>query len=402
MPVFTYKGYTADGRAETGTLDTPSEGAAYETLRAMGLAVVDLRDAALTPPVPWYSREVRFGTGTLPLAEQAALAEQLAVLFRVRLPLLEILDILQKGADRRDSRARLSRIRWLVSEGTAFPEAFAQAGPRVSPVFLTLLAMGHRSDAMPALMEDLAGYLREQQQVKGRILGALLYPAVLLAATFGLLLIVTLSLAPALAPIFEGQDRPMPGGLAAFLAIGAFLKAQGAVLGVGLALAAVAVALLLRRAGRRIALRLPLIGTILRETALLRLNRALVLLLQAGRPLNDALQTCAALAPRDPFAPVLREAAAALEKGGRAHAALALSGDLPPLFLDLFRIGEETNSLSQVLPAVSRALADRTARRIERALAALTPALTLIIGGVIGLLITTIMGAVFSVNDLAL
>ena len=402
MPVFTYKGYTAEGRLETGTLDTGGEAAAYETLRAMGLAVVELHDAALAAPVPWYRREVRLGSGALPLEEQAALAEQLAVLFRLRLPLLEILSILQKGADRRDARARLGRVQWLVSEGTPFSEAFAQAGPRVSPVFLALLAMGQKSDAMPALMTDLAGYLREQQQVKGRILGALLYPAVLLAATVGLLLIVTLSLAPALAPIFDGQDRPMPGGLAAFLALGGFLKAQGAVLAAAAVPAGLAAALLLRRAGDRIALRLPVVGTILRETALLRLNRALVLLLQAGRPLNDALATCAALAPRDPFAPALRDAAAALEKGGRAHAALALAGDLPPLFIDLFRIGEETNSLTQVLPAVSRALADRTARRIERALAALTPALTLIIGGVIGLLITTIMGAVFSVNDLAL
>ncbi|MBU2359744.1 MAG: type II secretion system F family protein [Alphaproteobacteria bacterium] len=401
MPVFTYKGYTAEGRIENGQLDTLSEAAAYDTLRAMGLAVVDLRDGAQSRPEPWYRREVRLTSGTLPLAEQAALAEQMAVLFRVRLPLLDILGILHDGADHRDTRARFARIRWLVSEGVTFPDAFAQAGPRVSPVFLTLLQMGHRSDAMPALMEDLADYLREQEKLQGKILGALLYPAVLIVATFGLLLIVTLSLAPALAPIFAGQDRPMPGGLAAFLTIGTVLKAHGAALGIGAVLAGLALYLLLRRVGSRLALRLPLIGPIMRDTALLRLNRALVLLLRAGWPLNDALQTCATLAPRDPFAPALRAASEALEKGGRAHGALALAGDMPSLFLDLFRIGEETNTLPEVLAAVSRSLADRTARRTQRLLAALTPALTLIIGGVIGLLITTIMGAVFSVNDLA-
>jgi type II secretory pathway component PulF len=401
MPVFSYKGYTAEGRVENGQLDTLSEAAAYDTLRAMGLSVVDLRDSALSPPAPWYRREISLTSGVLPLAEQAALAEQLTVLFRVRLPLLEILGILQNSADRRDARARFARIQWLVSEGVAFPDAFAQAGPRVSPVFLTLLQMGHRSDAMPALMEDLADYLREQEKLQGKVVGALLYPAVLLVATFGLMLIVTLSLAPALAPIFAGQDRPMPGGLAAFLAVGEVLKTHGAALAVAAVLACVAGYLLLRKYWSRIALRLPLIGPILRDNALLRLNRALVMLLRAGWALNDALKTCAALAPGDPFAPTLRAAAESLEKGGRAHAALALAGGIPPLFLDLFRIGEETNALAEVLQAVSRSLADRIERRTQRLLAALTPALTLIIGGVIGLLITTIMGAVFSVNDLA-
>lgn len=401
MPVFSYKGYTAEGRVESGQLDTLSEAAAYDTLRAMGLSVVDLRDSALSPPVPWYRREISLTSGTLPLADQAALAEQLAVLFRVRLPLTQILSILQNSAERRDMRDRLARIRWLVSEGTSFPDAFAQAGPRVSPMFLTLLQMGHRSDAMPVLMADLADYLREQQRLKGKVVGALLYPAVLLAATFGLLLIVTLSLAPALAPIFAGQDRPMPGGLAAFLAIGAVLKTHGVALALAVVLAGLAAVLLLRRFWSRIALRLPLIGPILRDNALLRLNRALVLLLRAGWPLNDALQTCTTLAPQDPFAPALRAASDALEKGGRAHDALALAGGMPPLFLDLFRIGEETNTLEEVLQAVSRALSDRTERRTQRLLAALTPTLTLLIGGVIGLLITTIMGAVFSVNDLA-
>jgi general secretion pathway protein F len=401
MPVFIYKGYTTEGRVEKGQLDTLSEAAAYDTLRAMGLSVVDLRDSALSPPVPWYRREISLTSGAMPLAEQAALAEQLAVLFRVHLPLIEILSILQNSADRSDDRVRFGRIQWLVSEGITFPDAFAQAGPRVSPVFLTLLQMGHRSDAMPALMEDLAEYLREQEKLQGKVVGALLYPAVLLVATFGLLLIVTLSLAPALAPIFAGQDRPMPGGLSAFLTVGEVLKAHGTALTVAAGLAFLAVYLLLRNTWESLAQRLPLIGPILRDNALLRLNRALVLLLRAGWALNDALKTCAALAPGDTFAPAVRAASEALEKGGRAHAAFALAGGVPQLFLDLFRIGEETNTLAETLEAVSRSLADRTERRTQRLLAALTPALTLIIGGVIGLLITTIMGAVFSVNDLA-
>ena len=91
IPTYAYKAYNDRGAVETGQLDSPSEQAAFETLRALGLTVVDLQLGAAIPALPWWKRDITLGSGELSLGDQAALAEQMATMFRVRLPVLDML-----------------------------------------------------------------------------------------------------------------------------------------------------------------------------------------------------------------------------------------------------------------------------------------------------------------------
>jgi len=401
VPVFAYKGYTSAGQSERGRLEGTSEGAAYETLRAMGLSVVELREAGAGASVPWYRREVGFGAGQIPLEAQAALAEQMAVLFRVRLPILEILRVLGAGTQRRDVRGRLERVARLVAEGLPFAEAFAQAGPRVAPVFTTLLRMGESSNEMPDLLQDLAKHLRSQQRLRAQIAAALIYPAVLVTVGIGVLVLVSLTFAPALEPLFQSRGLAPPTGLAVFLSLRDLVANWGVWLGLAVVAVPGLVALALRLARVRVVTRLPVIGRLAQDTALLRMTRGLELLLRSGMSLPDALDLLGTLQPGAAHAAAMRAAAESLRSGGRAHEAFAQAPRLPLLFLELFRIGEETNTLGAVLGTLSEALAAQIESRIGRLLRALTPALTLIVGALVGLLVHAVMEAVFSVSDLA-
>jgi len=127
----------------------------------------------------------------------------------------------------------------------------------------------------------------------------------------------------------------------------------------------------------------------------------LPLMLRAGRPLAEALRGMADADPAGPFTPDLRAATAALERGERAHAALAKGGRLPPMVRELFRVGEEANALIPVLEALSQTVQGQLDQSTQRLLRLLTPILTLVIGGAVGALVYSIMGAVLSINDLA-
>ncbi|WP_432254510.1 type II secretion system F family protein [Limimaricola sp. AA108-03] len=401
MPMFSYVAYSDNGQREAGEIDSASEGGAYETLLAMGLSVVELRDAGSPSRTSWLRREIALPRRPLPLGEQALLAEQLALLFSVRLPIPSLLRVLGHGSMRHSTRTRLQRVIWLVSEGLPFAQAFQQVGPPVSPVFRELLGLGEASNAMPELLRDLAELLRRQQKLRAHITSALLYPILLLVSGLALLLLVTMSLAPALAPLFDGEARPMPASLSLLLGLREFLLQWWPALllagGAGcVALLAVAV----RPTAGRLALRLPLIAPVLRDAALLRLTRGLRLLLRAGLTLPEALEAVAK--ESDILARPVREAAAALRRGGRAHGAFAEhETGLPTLFVELFRIGEETNRLEEVLETLCSVLATQLERRVQGLLQALTPALTLLVGGSIGGLVFTIMDAVMSINELA-
>ena len=400
MPTFSYRAYGTRGTVETGSLDSPSEAAAYQTLKALGLTVVELREGAAVAALPWWKRDIPLGDGRLPLADQAALAEQMATMLRVRLPALEMLRILAQGAARADTRERLERTARLVAEGMPLAQAFAQAGPRVAPVFLSLLRAGALSDALPEQLTDLARLLRLQEQLRGQVATALLYPAILVVAAVAVVLIVALTLAPALAPLFQGEGREMPGSLAFFVGLGAVVRGWWWLILAGVAALVVGVMAQRARWGR-LALRLPLFGPLMRDAALLALVRSLALMLRAGRPLAEALRGMEEADPAGPFAPDLRAAVAALEGGGRAHVALAEGGRLPPLVRELFRVGEEANALVPVLEAVAQSVQGQMDQSAQRLLRLLTPILTLVIGGAVGALVYSIMGAVLSINDLA-
>ncbi len=401
MPTYTYRAYGVRGTVETGTLDSPSESAAVETLRALGLTVVELTEGAVAASLPWWKRDISLSGGALALAEQATLAEQMATMLRVRLPAMEMLRILAQGAERADTRVRLERTARLVAEGVPLAQAFEQGGPRVAPVFLSLLRAGGQSDAMSEQLTDLARLLRLQDQLRGQVATALLYPAILIVAAVAVLLIVALTLAPALAPLFQGDGREMPASLAFFSALGDLIRGWWPVLLLGLC-AVVAVVIWGLRAGwGRVAFRLPLFGPLMRDAALLALVRSLALMLKAGRPLAEAFRGMAEADPGGPFAPDLRAATAALERGERAHVALAKGGRLPPMMRELFRVGEEANALVPVLEALSQTVQGQLDQSTQRLLRLLTPILTLVIGGVVGGLVYSIMGAVLSINDLA-
>lgn len=386
---------------ETGQLDSPSEVAAIDTLRALGLTVVELTEGSVAQALPWWRRDISLSGGALALAEQAALAEQMATMLRVRLPALEMLRILAQGAGRADTRDRLERTARLVAEGVPLAQAFEQAGPKVAPIFLSLLRAGGQSDAMPEQLTDLARLLRLQDQLRGQVATALLYPAILIVAAVAVMLIVALTLAPALTPLFQGDGQEMPASLAFFAALGDLIRGGWPLLTMALIVLIAVVVLGLRAGWGRVMFRLPLFGPLMRDAALLALVRSLALMLRAGRPLAEALRGMADADPAGPFTPDLRAATAALERGERAHAALAKGGRLPPMVRELFRVGEEANALIPVLEALSQTVQGQLDQSTQRLLRLLTPILTLVIGGAVGALVYSIMGAVLSINDLA-
>lgn len=402
IPIFSYRAYGDAGRIEAGQLDSPTETAAYDTLRALGLTVVDLRegDAALGAE-PWWKRDLVFGSGALPLADQAALAEQMATMLRVHLPVLEALNILAQGAERSDVRRRLERVARLVAGGMPLAEAFAHSGPRVAPVFLSLLRSGEQSDALPDQLTDLARLLRLKDQLRGQVTTALLYPSILIAAAVAVILIVSLTLAPALAPLFEGESRQMPGSLSFFLALGTVVSTWWPVILLGFLGLGAGFFWVSRSGWGRVAYRLPLFGPLLLNSDLLTLVRSLALLLKSGWPLAEAMRGLVKSDAGGPFLPDLKAAISALERGERAHPALAKGGRLPAMSRELFRIGEETNTLVPVLEALSQTLQGQLEQSTQRFLRLLTPILTLVIGGAVGALVYSIMGAVLSINDLA-
>jgi general secretion pathway protein F len=280
-----------------------------------------------------------------------------------------------------------------------------KASGALSPLFAILCQVGQRTGKPVIQMPYLAASLRRQEKITSQIAGALVYPAILLAGAFGILILMSLFLAPRLETIFTSIDRPVPASIAVFVTLGRFLSSWGLVVAAGL------LALLwwstraFRKPGRSLRAlrdRLPLIGPVLREAALVRLLRSVQLMLEAGMPLAASFRETARCLADEPQSAVFLNAAAALEEGRRASTVMSSDQDLPAILRELFAIGEEANTLPRILNSVALSLEDRVERRIQRLMLLLTPVLTLLVGAIIAVIVSSVMGAVLSVNDLAL
>ncbi|MFO1173647.1 MAG: type II secretion system F family protein [Paracoccaceae bacterium] len=408
MPIYRYEGIDSHGQVGRGTVTADTEALALENVQALGLLAtrIDVETGGAGRR-SWYLMEIGGANGRLlSLAEQASLATQLAVLFRAKLPLTAITDILAQSAESRRLQMLFARIGVKVADGAGLGAAFEAAGAVASPMFLSMLHLASTAADPDAGLAATAELLRKQSSARQNIIGALIYPGILIAAAFGVVGLISLFLAPNLVSMYEAMARPVPFSIALFVRAGAVAEAYGfyvifALLGLGL----VAAASWNRRQAihlrRRVAEGLPVVGPILRLSDLCQLTQCTGLLTRTGLPLAAALRTAATGAASARLRQAFTDAAAALEQGGRAAAVFGQVVGLPSVFPILFRVGEEANRLDEILPALAGDLEDRLARAIERMIRLLTPVLTLVIGGGIALLAYTVMGAIVSVNDLA-
>jgi general secretion pathway protein F len=219
--------------------------------------------------------------------------------------------------------------------------------------------------------------------------------------------VVVSVLVPAVVPLFKDAGTEPPAALRMLSDIHGFVAGNWpAVLG-GIGLAAISVyALSKNEAVRlwldRLILRLPLLGrlTANRETA--RFARTLATMTRNGVPMLDGVRISGSVLSNRAFAAAVGKAGDALKEGGTLSQPLDASGLFSELSLRLIGVGEQTGQLEQMLMRVASIYEATVQRQMARFVTLLTPTLTLLIGGLVGSLIISVMGAILSVNDLAL
>ena len=397
MPRFRYAAFATDGTPEKGVLDSVSEAEALTRLAALGLTVTELSPDAI-------GRSAKRGR-SVPLAAQADLAEQLSVLFAARLSSPKVVEIVASSNRTPGIRRHFLRVGQLMADGAGFADAMEQASDQLSPLFAIMARIGQQTARSGQQMPQLATALRRQHKMLGQLRGAMVYPLILLVGGLGIILVMSLFLAPRLAVIFTSVNQPLPPAIAGFVALGEAVLIWGlpAAIAFGAGLGWVVRAFRRPGSGLRRAFHvLPGLGPVLRDASLARIVRAVQLMIEAGMPLSAALSAAADAFSTDPEAAPFARAAIALEGGQRASSVLSHDPTLPAMLREMIRVGEETNTLPQVLAVAASALEDEVERRLQRLMTLATPLLTLLIGGVIALIVGSVMSAILSVNDLAL
>jgi general secretion pathway protein F len=397
MPVFAYRALTATGEARAGVIDAETARTAWQDLRARGVFPTDLRVDAAAPP----------RGGRRPgAAAVAAAVRQLATLVAAGVPVAEALAATAADAGHPALTRALVVARARLREGEPLADALG-ASPRVfGPLVRDLVRAGEASGALGPVLLRLAADAERSAALHARLRAALTYPAVMIAATSGVLVFLLAWVVPEVSRLFAETGQPLPLATRLLVAAAGVARATWWAWLLGAAGALWALRRWADTAGGReridaLLLRLPLVGSFLRKVATTRVARTLATLLAGGVPLERALGIAGAVTGNRRLAAAVAEARDAVCAGAALAPALAATAAFPPLLVQLAATGERGGSLAETL---ERAAVAHDAE-VETAVATVTglvePLLVLAMGAVVLALVWAILLPLFQLDPLA-
>ena len=405
MPRFSYSAYDGSGRLRLGEVEAPALAAVLDRLRDQGLFPFETGEVSQTATTPWWRRELSFAK---PISRNGLqqVTRELATLLSADLPLDEALRLVVMQSPSGRMRTVMNNVLARVLDGDSLSAAMQTQGTEFPDYYVGILAAGEASGTLAAVFEDMAKYLDKAAEVRARITSALIYPMVLVVAALAAIALVLMVLVPALIPVFADAGTEPPLTLQLMLQLHDLILGYWPVILGGFAVILVTGRLALADPGVKIArdrllLRIPLIGTMITGTELARFARVLATLQRNGVPLLSALAIGQSLTRNTSLRKALAGVATKVKEGGGLSRPLAEARLIPPLFVRLVTVGEETGQLDRMLTHIAGIYEVQIQRRIDTLMALLTPALTLIIGLGVGGLILSVMNAILSVNDMA-
>lgn len=397
VATFDYQALDIRGRSRTGTVAAGSEGEARKRLVGRRLVPVRLAPSAM----PAGGRRGRFTARDL-----ALVTRQLATLAAVA-PMEEALRTIGTQAERPGARRVLLATHASVVEGFRLSEAMARQGKAFPPLYRAMVAAGEGTGALPEILERLADLLERQQQVRGKLLAALVYPAALAATALGVVVALMTFVVPRVVEQFDSMGRELPWLTRAVIAVSEAMTGWGLALLVVLALAAVAAAAVLRRPGPRLRLdaallRAPFLGRLLRDLHAARLARTLAIMLTSGLPVMEGLRITARTVGNRVLHGATEGMADAIREGASLSTAMRRAGVFPPTLLYMASSGEDSGRLAPMLERAADYLEREFATFTSAAMNLLEPAIIVAMGAMVALIVLSILLPILQFNSLVL
>jgi general secretion pathway protein F len=400
MPAYRFEALDADGKSSSGLLEADNAKAARQQLRARALvplAVQPVTAAVTDGTAPRFTRRV-FSTTT-----RAVWTRQLAGLVSSGLPLERALTALADESDNDRQRELVAHLKSEVNAGSSFARALATAPREFDEVFRAVVAAGEQSGALGPVLDRLADDLEQRQALRAKLMGAMLYPAIVMGVAVVIVIALMTWVVPQVASAFTSSKRALPWLTVAMLAASSFLRQWGWVLALLAAAGVSSFGFARRNEGFRARsdaalLNLPLVGRLARSYNAARFGSTLALLAGAGVPILKALQAAAETLGNRAMRADALDALVQVREGAPLASALAAKKRFPGLLAMFARLGEQTGQLPQMLQRAASQMSSEVQRRAMGVAAILEPLLIVGMGLVVVLIMLSVLLPIIQLN----
>lgn len=407
MPVYEYSALDVSGRKLNGIIDASSMSAAREKLRESNTFPVAIKETAATnKEAAGAGKSLRQLFQKIRIREVSSITRQLATLLGAGLPLVPSLNAIVAQTKHPELKTTLTQIREQVNEGnslakslSAFPEVFP-------PFYVNMVKAGEASGALDVILERLAVFYENQQNIRTKIRSALAYPILMFLIGGAVLLFLVGFVVPNITKIFQEMNQKLPWITVFLIYVSDFLKSWW-----WFVLLIIAVAVLSIRhiknntaSGRyawdRLKLGAPLAGAVNQKIAVARFSRTLGTLLQSDVPLLTSLEIVRSIVNNQPIAEAIKKASKAVEEGQSLSSALAGNGLFPPTVIEMISVGEQSDTLEIMLFRIADAYEKDVEASILVMTSLLEPVMIVSMGLAVGFIVVSVLLPIFEMNQL--
>ncbi len=389
MPKFRYIALNADGRQVSGQLEAEGEAAAVRMLSERQLFPVNIAsaDASRSKRRRVSSRDIGMMYG------------QLADLIGSGVPMLRALDSLIRSTVHSQLKAILKEVRTAVADGQTLTDALRKFPEVFPPLHTSMVQAGERASFLEDVLRSLSEFLERLDELRAKVLGAMIYPALLSALGATVMAGALIFFVPKFEPLLAGAQKPLPTVL--LFGASTILRSYWYIVALVLAgLVGALISAMSKESSRRTLEiwqhRVPVVGTALKMLAITRFCRILGTMLANGVPMLGALKIAKDATGSRLLGEKIAIAAESIRDGKSLSGPLSQGGLFPDQIMAMITVAEESNKLDKVLLQIANTVERRTNQQVDQSVRLIEPVILCLVAAGIGFLALGLLLPIFT------
>jgi len=380
MPTFAYTARAAGGELKSATIDAASKDDVIAQLRRQRLTLVKIEDE---------SKKKSKRLGRIKTRDIVIFTRQFSTMINSGLPLVQALDILSKQTDNKALASVTREVVFDVESGHTLADALRKHPKAFSELYVNMVAAGEAGGILDTILMRLATFMEKNDALIRKVKGAMIYPGVIMSVAFIAVTTLLLFVIPVFQKMFGSVGLALPMPTRIVIGASNLLKSYWWLMGgVG-----AGVVMFLARYYRtpdgklridRMLLRVPILGDVLRKSAVSRFTRTLGTLISSGVSILDGLEITAKTAGNRVIQDAIMASRASIAGGDTIAQPLAKSKVFPPMVISMISVGEQTGGLDEMLSKIADFYDEEVDAAVTGLLAALEPLMIVFLGVVVG------------------
>jgi type IV pilus assembly protein PilC len=379
MATFTYTARSFSGDLKTATLEAASRDDVIAQLRRQRLSVVKIDEAV----------QKKARGGHIKMRDIVIFTRQFSTMINAGLPLVQALTILAEQSQNKTLADITRNVVFDVESGNTVADAMSKHPKAFSPLYVNMVAAGEAGGILDTILMRLATFMEKNDALVRKVKGAMIYPSVIMSVAGIAVTVLLIFVIPVFENLFSSAGLALPLPTRIVMGMSRFLKGYwymviGAVLGIGFLYKRYTSKPDGRLRVDRILLHIPVLGDVLRKSAVSRFTRTLGTLVSSGVSILDGLEITAKTAGNRVVQDAIMESRASIAGGDTIAQPLKKSGVFPPMVISMISVGEQTGGLDEMLTKIADFYDDEVDAAVGNLLSLLEPLMIVFLGVVVG------------------